>query len=349
MKPASIVYLVTRIHGLRTHLVQQHDMQILTKARSMKEIGDNLIKTEYGTEISKLPAKEVDAVALEQIFLKTLVDRFLFVTREAQGRMQDLLNRYCERFDVENIKRVIRAKHSGEILEEPSLIPIPREHTLVNFPALLNSKDVEEVVGLLRETPYRSLAQKLETYKQATVTIVLEAALDDIYFSRVWELAGKVSDAEAVKELIGEEIDLRNLLIGLSMKIRDLSPNLIEETFTSSHHRIPRGRLQSLAQARLEDAPSLLATQPYSKLASEAVKISRGGSQMALEVPFLRQMYDDASKALRIHSFDAGYIIAYLMLCECEARNLVTITTGKQLGLSEDEISQATLGIQSKA
>ena len=152
MKPASTTYLVTRLHGLHTHLITQRDIQTLVKTKGLKEVSDNLLKTEYGAEISKLPTKEVDAVTLEEIFLRTLVNRFFFVIREAQGKIQDLLTRYCARFEVENIKRVIRAKHSGEIIEEPNLIPLPREYTLVNFPALLNAKDVDEVVGLLRET-----------------------------------------------------------------------------------------------------------------------------------------------------------------------------------------------------
>jgi len=99
MKPAAIMYLVTRTHGLRTHLIPQRDMQFLAKVKSLREVADNLLKTEYGTEISKLPTKEVDASTLEEIFLKTLVHRFFFITREAQGKVQELLTEYCARFE----------------------------------------------------------------------------------------------------------------------------------------------------------------------------------------------------------------------------------------------------------
>jgi len=338
MKPAAIMYLVTRTHGLRTHLISSRDIQFLAKAKSLKEVSDSLLRTEYGTEISKLPTKEVDAITLEQIFLKTLVNRFFFVTREAQGKMQDLLTRYCARFEVENIKRVIRAKHSGEILEEPNLIPLPREYTLVNFPALLNAKDVDEVVALLRETFYRPLIERLEAYRQAGVTMVLETALDNIYFGKVWEIASKISDGKGVKDLVGKEIDLRNLLIAFSLKVRGLSPNLIQEILVSSTYRLSESKLHSLTQARLEDAPSMLATQPYSRLASEVVNIVRGGSHIPFEIPFLKQLYQDASKALKTCFLDAGYIVAYLLLSECEAKNLVAIAIGKQLGLPEEGI-----------
>jgi len=340
MRPAAITYLITRTHGLRTHLIHMRDIQLLAKARSLKEVSDNLLRTEYGTEISKLPTKEVDAVTLEQIFLKTLVNRFFFVTREAQGKLQELLTRYCARFEVENIKRVIRAKHSGEILEEPNLIPLPREYTLVNFPALLNAKDVDEVVALLRETSYRPLVERLELYRQAGITTVLEAALDDIYFGRLWEIVSKMHDGKGVKNLVGEEIDLRNLLIALSLKLRDFSPNLIQETLVSSTYRISESKLKLLTHARLDDVPSMLATQPYSRLVLELVNIVRGGSRIPFENPFQKQLYRDATKALGTRFLEAGYVVAYLLLSECEAKNLVAIATGKQLGLPEEEISK---------
>ncbi len=339
------MYLVTRTHGLRTHLIPQRDMQFLAKVKSLREVSDNLLKTEYGTEISKLPTKEVDASTLEEIFLKTLVHRFFFITREAQGKVQELLTEYCARFELENIKRIIRAKHGGEIVEEPNLIPLPREYTLVNFPALLNAKNVDEVVALLRETPYRPITQKLELYRQAGVTMILEAALDDIHFFKLWEAISKVSDGEGLKNLIGEEIDLTNLLIAFSLKARGLSANLIDQTFVSTSHKLPLRRLRSLTKGRLEDASSILTTPPYSKLASEAVTLFSSGSTEPLEKVFLRKLYEDASAALKTLFLEAGYVIAYLLLCECEARNLVTIATGKQLGVSEEKITQSLFAV----
>jgi len=349
MKPAAIMYLVTRTHGLKTHLISPRDIQLLVKAKSLREVSDNLLKAEYGTEISKLPTREVDALTLEEIFLKILVDRFFFITREAQGKLQDLLTRYCGRFEVENIKRVIRAKHGGETIEERNLLPLSREHTIVNLPALIKAKDVEDAISLLRETPYRPLVERLETYRRAGTTMVLEAALDDIYFDKVWEITGKISNGNGVKDLVGEEIDLRNLLIALSLKIRDLPPTLIAEALISSSYKLTVGRLRTLAQARLEDAPDILRGTPYSGLGSEVVNLVKERSASPLERLFLNRLYEDASASLKTRFLDAGYVVAYLLLSECEAKNLVTITTGKQLGLGEEEILQGLLGFQTRA
>lgn len=343
MRPGAGIYLVTRVHGLRTHLITPREIQILARAKSLRDVSDNLLKTDYAAELSKLPTTELDAATLEEIFLKTLVDRFFFVPREAQGNMQDLLNRYCARFEVENIKRVIRAKHGGQTREEPKLVPLPREYTLVNFAALLKAKNVDEAVGLLRETVYRSISQKLQPYKETGTTTVLEAALDRIYFEKVWEMVGKVPYGRGLRGLVGEEIDLRNLITAFSLKGRDVPSSLIEENLIPLSYNLPKARLRSLLNARLADAPSILTR--YSKLASKAILYAKGGTSLPLERPFFKQLYSDASVALRTYSLDAGYVVAYLLLCECEAKNLVSIVIGKQLGLSEEEIIEGLFGI----
>lgn len=343
MSPAAGMYLVTRVHGLRTHLIEPRDIRILAKAKTLREISDSLLKTPYATEVGKLPTEELDAAALEQVFLRTLVERFFFLPKAAQGSMQDLLKQYCTRFEVENIKRIIRAKHGGQKREEPKLIPLPREKTLVNFGALLEANSIDEVVSLLRETVYGSLSEKLQPYRETNATIVLEAALNEIYFSKIWKMAERVS-GKGLRALVGEEMDLTNLLNTFSLKTRELNPSVIEDSLIHSAYSLPEAKLRSLIQSRLEDAPSIL-TGRYSKLASEAVSLLKSGSSSSLETLFFKQLYEDASLALRTSSLDAGYVVAYLLLCECEAKNLISIAISKQLNLSEEEIEQGLLGI----
>ncbi len=342
MRRGAGIYIVARVHGLRTHLIAPRDIHVLAKAKNLREISDNLMKTEYATEIARLPTQEQDATILEEVFLKKLVQRFFFLMRVAQGNMQNLLRRYCARFEVENIKRIIRAKH-GQGAEKPRLLPVPREYSLVNFSALVKAKDIDEAVSLLRDTPYYPIYEKLQPYRESGTTILLEATLDKIYFSRVWEMVGKIS---GIRDLIGEEIDLRNLLIAFSLKSREISLRHMEEAIIPLSYRLPKTTLHTMLQSRLEDVPNIL-TKSYSRLAFEAVNMVKNDSTRPLEWLFFEQLYNDASAALRTKPLQAGYIIAYLLLCECEAKNLVSIVTGKELNLTEEEISKGLLAITS--
>ena len=341
MRRGAGTYLVTRVHGLRTHLITPRDIQILAKAKDLRDVSDSLLKTDYAVQISQLPTHEQDAATLENIFLKKLVERFFFVRRAAQGKMQDLLSRYCARFEVENLKRIVRAKHGGQIAEEPNLIPLQRKYSLLNFPALVKAKDVDEVASLLRDTPYHPILGMLQQYKESGAIMILEATLDKIYFSRVWELVEKI---HGTRDLIGEEIDLRNLLTVFSLKSREVSTRVIENAALPISYALSRTTLRSLLQSRLEDAPSIQTTG-YRELASEAANLLRSGSSLPLERLFFKQLYRDASATLTTDPLQAGYIIAYLLLCECEAKNLVSIVTGKQLNLREEDISNGLFGV----
>jgi vacuolar-type H+-ATPase subunit C/Vma6 len=249
--------------------------------------------------------------------------------------MQDLLTRYCARFEVENMKRILRAKHGGQRSETPTLIPLSREHSIINYPALLEAKDVDEVASLLRDTPYR-LIEKIQSYKESGTTLVLESTLDKTYFTRLWELARRT---RSIRNLVGEEIDLRNLLVALSMKTRELPSRLIEEIMVPPFYTVLETRLRAILQGRLEDAQKIV-TPRYSHLVTEAANLLKSSSSLPLEWLFYKQLYGDATIISRADSLQAGYIIAYLLLCECEAKNLISIVTGKQLKLNEEKISK---------
>jgi vacuolar-type H+-ATPase subunit C/Vma6 len=172
--------------------------------------------------------------------------------------------------------------------------------------------------------------------------MILEAVLDKIYFSKVWGLAGKMQGA---RDLIGEEIDLRNLLTVFSLKTREAPAKLIEESTIPVSYALPKATLRALLQSQLQEAPNLLTTG-YSKLASEAANLLKKGSSLLLERVFLKQLYGDASRVLTTDPLQVGYIIAYLLLCECEAKNLISIVTGKQLNLGEEVILNDLFRVQ---
>ena len=71
MKSPRITYLITRVHGLKTHLIKREDYNAMLKTKDLKDFIDILMKTEYSEEISVIPEKELDASVLEKIFQKT--------------------------------------------------------------------------------------------------------------------------------------------------------------------------------------------------------------------------------------------------------------------------------------
>ncbi|WP_455283250.1 V-type ATPase subunit [[Eubacterium] cellulosolvens] len=338
MKSPSTIYLVTRTHGMRTHLLTDENFKTMAKSKSLSEIVDQLLRSDYATEIGKLPSEQVDSSKLEMIFLKTLVERFFNLPKNAKGKGREFLESYVARIEIENLKRILRAKHTDAKIDGHKLIPLYREHTLINFPALLKAKDIEEATALLRETPYGSLTRRIDDYKRLGVTIILESYLDSIYFDKVWEKVEKLENKESIKKLVGEEIDLSNLQLILTLKMKEIASRQIEEMAIPISYRLRKTNIRRLAQGRLEDSPEALVGTPYVNTAIEILR--KTDPTIELETILSKKLYRNALFALRNSSLEFGYVVAYLMMCEREARNLVTITTALDLGVTEENLLQ---------
>ncbi len=338
MKSPSTIYLVTRTHGMRTHLLTDDNFKAMAKSKNLSDIIDLLLRSDYATEIGKLPSEQIDSLKLEMIFLKTLVERFYNLSKNAKGKGREFLENYISRIEVENLKRILRAKHTNTEIENHKLVPLDREKTLINFPALIKAKDVEETASLLRETPYASLAQRIDDYKRLGLTIILESHLDSIYFDKVWEKVEKIENKDSIKKLVGEEIDLSNLQLILTLKMKNIASRQIEEMAVPISYRLRKTNIRRLAQGRLEDAPEALVGTPYVNTIIEILR--KSDPSIELETILSKKLYHNASFALRNSSLEFGYIVAYLMMCERESRNLVTITTGLDLGVTEEILLQ---------
>jgi V/A-type H+-transporting ATPase subunit C len=310
----------------------------MAKSKNLSEIVDQLLRSDYASEIGKIPSEQIDSSRLEMIFLKTLVERFFNLTSNAKGRSREFLENYFARIEIENLKRIIRAKHTNAKIEDHKLIPLDRQHTLINFPALIKSKDIEETTALLRETPYASLAQRIDDYKKLGVTIILESHLDSIYFDKVWEKTEKLEDKKSIKKLVGEEIDLSNLKLILTLKMKEVASRQIEEMSMPISYRLRNMNIKRLAQGRLEDSPEALVGTPYVNMTIEILR--KTDPTIELETILSKKIYQNALFALRNSALEFGYVVAYLMMCEREARNLVTITAALDLGVPEEKLLQ---------
>lgn len=178
MKSPQSTYLVTRTHGLLRHLLKQNDLDLINNAKNLKVAIELIPKSEY-IRIAQIPY--VDAATLEKIFLEKMVERFYFVVKITSRNTQKFFQTYSSKFEIENIKRILHAKHEGETIQEEDLIPLSKEYIQVNFSALMKTRNIREAVELMRLTDYRHLLNDLGLYDKYDMISVLEASLDKNY------------------------------------------------------------------------------------------------------------------------------------------------------------------------
>lgn len=331
------MYLVTRVHGLKRHLLTSDDYVRLLKVGNNEGVTNLLSDRDYSTDLNKFPPKEVDAYLLENIVYQKLSDRFTSILQIASGKIGDVLKQYYRKLEVENLKKTIRSKHENVRVKENQLIPIARKYQTVNFPALLEARNMPEMIYLLSETPYSVLKNKLDFYNRYSNPLILEAATDSIYYQNLWKKIEDLQDKDYIEQLIGTEIDLKNLLLVFASKQMNMDRELFDEMVMKTHYRLQKSMIEPMFDAQYRTIPELLRWQDYVELAKEAVDLFQKEMFTEIENSFSRHVYSNAETTITRKPNSLVYVFAYLSLCFKEARNLTTLSMAKQMGLNEEK------------
>lgn len=338
MKPPKNIYLITRAHGLRQHLLRSDDFIRMLRTKNLIEVSNILSQSEYSTGLNRIPEDELDAYSMEKIFYQKLSERLYSMLQVTSGKIGETLEDYDRKIEAEDLKRIIRAVHGKGKLTEEQLIPIPRRYQTANISALLEASTIREIIDLLKETPYRSLLLRVDLYEKYQNTLILEAEIDKAYYSLLLRRINKMPDKDELKELVGTEVDLTNLRYLLSFKHMNGEQVLLKEIMINVYYRLQKSLIPQLFDASYENIPRLLSWPPYSVLAEEAVGLLDKDMLIDAENIFLRCLYSYAETIALRNPINLAYVFAYVMLCLREARNLTTLVMGKQLGLGDEEI-----------
>ncbi len=338
MKPPRIIYLITRTHGLKQHLLKPEQIIQMLRSKDLTEVYDLLLKTDYSRQLGRISPEDLGAAQLERIFYRRLSQRLFFLLPITGGRVKNALENYCRRIEVENLKTIARAIHAREKIGEDQLIPTPRKYQTVNISVLLESQSIQEMISLLRASPFKNLDEASDAYEKYNNPLVIEAQANKACYEPLWKGLEKIQDKDKIKAFIGMEIDLKNLLFLLSLKYMNVESTLIDKMMIDVHYKFPRTLVQQLGNASYTSIPEFLTWPPYKELAKEAVEFANEGMLNDIEIIFSRYLYSNAEATTIRHPNDIVYVFAYMQLCFKEARNLTTLTIGKQLKVDDEKL-----------
>ena len=164
-----LTYAVIRSHALLADLLTPDQIRELAGSDDLNAFIILLSETPYG-EISIEGGVEA-SMALERVFYRKFIERMTRIVDIAPRNIAEFLQAYYYmRFEVLNLKRILRGKFSGipisQIVE--SLIPIEPYHA-EDFEELAKPETLEEAVGRFGGTPYSCVEQvrRMDLYRGA--------------------------------------------------------------------------------------------------------------------------------------------------------------------------------------
>jgi vacuolar-type H+-ATPase subunit C/Vma6 len=326
-------YVVLRTHARISDLLDKQQMKRLADAVNIDEFIERLKETPYG----EIDVEHNDKIALnlEKVFIKKFTERIEEIVKITPASMGEFLHAYFDfRFEILNIKRILRGKFTESSAEEidESLIPI-EPYIVRDYSELVGADSLEEVVMKLSGTSYETLIEKLELYKEYDALWPLELELNYIYARNILRLTEKLpsSDRRIVNSLVKYETDVENVLIAMKRRGKE---NLDMDSFFPVTYGINLVELRAfIEEESLIKAIDNL-KEPYRSVLEP---IKRG--DIALVRAMLRKgKYDAATKARAGNQFGFNVILAFLVYSEIEKDNLVGLAWGEVQGLSSDQL-----------
>jgi V/A-type H+-transporting ATPase subunit C len=260
-------------------------------------------------------------------------------------KARKILRLFEKKFDVQNIKTLLRAKYVGLDAEETFKLIIPLGTIPENkLRELCETKSIEEVLNGLEGTEYsKILSNELAMYEQTGKLISFELALDKYILEGLWKSVGIEGISEDIfKEFVGAMIDIENLKVILRAKSDNLSSDDILNYILNVGYEIAPWKLKELAEAEsIEGVISALEGTKYGSIISENLEeYEKTGSVYVFEKALDKHLAEVGKKLSLRQPFGVGPIIGLITSKEQEIKNLKIIIKGKIEGLSSNQIRE---------
>lgn len=277
---------------------------------------------------------------LDQSNVTLLLKDLSVLIRPLSGAPRELLGYWAHRFELGNLKTIIRGKMAGQpqAAIEAQLQDMG-SFTSLPVAGLLQSDTPAELLRRLEQTPYAEIArQARHLLEQGEALFALDAALDRRYFAGLARRGAAAGDPSIhmLHAIVGSIIDRVNLVWLLRYRYAyDLPPAQAYYLLIPASHRLLPQQLQQLAQCTSFDDAIASLPPPFDRILADA----RNATEVTLRLE--RETWRYANYALCHSSFNVARAFAYLMLRERDLRRLRAIVRGRNMHMEASMIRTA--------
>lgn len=334
---ANYAYVTARVRAKKPKLLPKSEYTKLL-AMDASEVARYLEEAEYKQEVLNLSSRYRGALLVEMATRQNLANAYREILDMATGPLRNRLLLYLGRYDVYNIKTILRGRFAGadedEILH--NLIPAGALAS-EDLETLLRAGGIPEVLEALRRTPFgEALKETPENVERLTE---IENALDRAYYTRLMdELVGRDRPTKAFREFLAREIDTLNIRTALRLKVAGVEGG--EDLFLEGGDDIKVDEARRLARADANEwGDTLDGTDFEDALPAIRETLETGNLNLAMNA-LEKSLIASADTFGRRYPVSILPIIDYVLRKRLEADNLRIIATGKSTGLSDDTIEE---------
>ena len=300
----------------------------LSKKRLRKLVESSREEFVESLRAAKYPISsgESDPDKIESAIDSYSFERMKEVTASMPDKAKPFFKAWMKKYDVEALKKVIRAKRAGEKpnISELNLYALDRKL----LSEMAEDRDLESTLILLQGTEYDIGAEERSGY-------AIETALDRKFFKGLEESASSVDGdiAQRVSEFVDMYADISNIKSALRAKYLGMGSEEALKSFMGPGSEVPEWKVKSIVDAAdMERAVSELAGTKYDE-------ILRGMSDLTKIESVLDSELLKKSREMEIkYSLDMGPALSFVIGKEMEARNLKAVNRAIEAGLDWSDV-----------
>jgi V/A-type H+-transporting ATPase subunit C len=327
----------------RSRLLSEQKLERLTDCKTLTEFASELGQTVYGKKIEQMtpPYTTND---FEKAFRENFIEVCIKIAQNAPNVVSAFLKTYLLKFELENIKTVLRAVSIGLPQDEiRNKLHLPVETFLKRKEVILKAAmgiQVKMVVDALQNTPYGpTLITGLQKYDETASTMCFDILLDRLFYEKLGKSFKELpkNEQKLASFYVSRKNDRFNILTILRAKHLGYNPHWIRMAISRDFHNVSEQTIESMLMAEnFESALNIIKQGYYKKL---FVKAETPEETLSVaEKAFRRDIFQQIKKTEIGDPFNIGSPLAFIVRKETELYNLTAISLGIEYGKKKDDI-----------
>lgn len=330
---SNYAYAVTRVRAMKSKLLPKESYPRLLNM-GIDEITRFIQESEYKNDVDELAMKYSGGDLAEHALNRNLALTYDKLGRITTGELNYLITAYLKRYEIWNLKTLLRGKLYNASVEDLLEFLIASGQFTYTFLSELAAKSTyQEIIEALKRTEYYPVLQKFDGTNLADI----ENELDKMFYSSLFEVIGtpKSKDRKLFVRFVKLEVDVKNLCNLFRLKKAGVE---------QSDEIMPL-----MIEGGLELMPEKFAHLPYGEFVTELQKThywdaisnvvdSDMASLTILESRLTRYYLESATTFSHASPLSIIPVMDYIIHKNNEITNLRIIFRGKESGLSEDLI-----------
>jgi len=342
MKPIIYKEIMPKVAIEKLKLMEIDDIVCLI-GRDLDSVRSALLESPYQNEISKISKGEIDSISLEEALLENYVKTCENLIKFSSGNIRRLLLAVLRKFEISNVKAMLRAVKANMAVEEAMkhIIPVGTLDGNRCRAILVKAKTIEDIVNSFLDLEYGLIMRSVLAESERIEDLLpFEVALDKAVYQGILKSASKLKgmDKKIAKNVLGIEIEAINIKIILRCKAIGISQNHIKEylmpTFLINKKALETAivatNMKSTVEYLLKEA-EISNNSFYQDILLQIKKeIEKPLSRLEtiLEKASLKTSLDMLKEHTRYYNI--GFILAFLNLKWVEVKNLRSIIKGSE-------------------